>query len=54
MLGVQPVREFDGAALGGCAECTDFAALGADLAVGNPGSPGLTSTESQWNRDRSS
>ena len=43
MLAIRRVSEFGGAALGGCAECTDFAALGGDLAVGNQGSPaGLT------------
>lgn len=34
----RPVRELGAAALRGCDECADFAALGADLAVGNVGS----------------
>lgn len=40
----RPVREFSGAALRGCDECADFAALGADLVVGNVGSDQGAST----------
>ncbi len=40
---VGPVREFRGAALKGCDECTDFAGRSADLVVGNMGSdPGFS------------
>ncbi len=34
----KPVREFAGAALSGCDECSDFAGFTADIAVGNVGS----------------
>jgi len=34
----RPVRDFRSAALRGCDECADFAALGADIVVGNLGS----------------
>jgi coenzyme F420 hydrogenase subunit beta len=39
-----PVKEFHGASLRGCDECVDFAALGADIVVGNIGSEPGTST----------
>ncbi|MFV2063946.1 MAG: Coenzyme F420 hydrogenase/dehydrogenase, beta subunit C-terminal domain [Chloroflexota bacterium] len=39
VLAERPVSDFGDAALAGCAECTDFAALAGDLAVGNQGSP---------------
>jgi coenzyme F420 hydrogenase subunit beta len=39
----KPVKEFHEASLRGCDECADFAALGADLVVGNIGSePGAS------------
>ncbi len=39
----KPVKEFHGASLRGCDECADFAALGADMVVGNIGSaPGAS------------
>lgn len=38
-LAVRPIGDFEAAALRGCAECPDFAALAADIAVGNQGSP---------------
>ena len=39
----EPVREFRSASLRGCDECADFAALGADLVIGNIGSePGAS------------
>ena len=34
-----PVEDFDGAALYGCAECTDFVGGAADISAGNVGSP---------------
>ena len=40
----EPVKEFHGASLRGCDECADFAALGADIVVGNIGSEPGTST----------
>jgi len=40
----KPVKEFHKASLRGCDECADFAALGADLVVGNIGSEPGTST----------
>lgn len=39
-----PVKEFHSASLRGCDECADFAALGADLVIGNIGSEPGTST----------
>jgi coenzyme F420 hydrogenase subunit beta len=39
-----PVKEFHGASLRGCDECADFAALGADMVIGNIGSEPGTST----------
>jgi len=42
-LMAKPVKEFHEASLRGCDECADFAALGADLVVGNIGSePGAS------------
>jgi coenzyme F420 hydrogenase subunit beta len=42
-LAVRPVGDLEAVALRGCAECADFAALAADIAVGNQGSlPGFT------------
>ena len=35
----EPIREFHGAALKGCDECTDFLGNAADLSVGSVGSP---------------
>ncbi|HKE98929.1 MAG TPA: Coenzyme F420 hydrogenase/dehydrogenase, beta subunit C-terminal domain [Actinomycetes bacterium] len=35
----EPIRDFHGAALKGCDECTDFLGNGADLSVGSVGSP---------------
>jgi coenzyme F420 hydrogenase subunit beta len=40
----KPVKDFHQASLKGCDECADFAALGADLVVGNIGSEPGTST----------
>ena len=42
-LMARPVKEFHDASLRGCDECADFAALGADMVVGNIGSePGAS------------
>lgn len=43
-LMARPVKDFRKASLKGCDECADFAALGADLVVGNIGSEPGTST----------
>ena len=40
----RPVRQFHSSSLRGCDECADFAALGADLVVGNIGSDPGSST----------
>ena len=40
----KPVKDFHAASLKGCDECADFAALGADMVVGNIGSEPGTST----------
>ena len=40
----KPVKEFHKASLRGCDECADFAALGADMVIGNIGSEPGTST----------
>ena len=40
----KPVKDFHKASLKGCDECADFAALGADMVVGNIGSEPGTST----------
>jgi coenzyme F420 hydrogenase subunit beta len=40
----KPVKDFHQASLKGCDECADFAALGADMVVGNIGSEPGTST----------
>jgi coenzyme F420 hydrogenase subunit beta len=43
-LMTKPVKDFHQASLKGCDECADFAALGADMVVGNIGSEPGTST----------
>jgi coenzyme F420 hydrogenase subunit beta len=40
----KPVKDFHDASLRGCDECADFAALGADMVIGNIGSEPGTST----------
>jgi len=40
----KPVKDFHAASLKGCDECADFAALGADMVIGNIGSEPGTST----------
>ena len=40
----KPVKDFHQASLRGCDECADFAALGADMVIGNIGSEPGTST----------
>lgn len=40
----EPVKDFHEASLRGCDECADFAALGADMVIGNIGSEAGTST----------
>lgn len=43
-LMTKPVKDFHQASLRGCDECADFAALGADMVIGNIGSEPGTST----------